>query len=82
MPIPTSVDLSLTPVSEVIISDPEILSGMPVFRGTRVPFKNLLDYLEGGHTIDEFLDDFPSVTRVAAIAALEHAKELVIAQVR
>jgi uncharacterized protein (DUF433 family) len=73
MPIPTSVTVSLTPVSEVIVSDPEILSGMPVFGGTRVPFKNLLDYLEGGHTIDEFLDDFPSVTRVAAIAALEHA---------
>ena len=64
----------------VIVRDPEILGGMPVFRGTRVPFKNLLDYLEGGHTLDEFLDQFPSVTREAAIAALEHAKELVIAQ--
>lgn len=76
------MNVSLTPVSEVIISDPEILSGMPVFRGTRVPFKNLLDYLEGGHTLHEFLDDFPSVTYEAAIAALERAKELVIAQVR
>jgi len=66
----------------VIVSDPGILGGMPVFRGTRVPFKNLLDYLEGGHTLDEFLDQFPSVTREAAIAALEHAKELVIAQAR
>ena len=82
MPIRTSMNVSLTPVSEVIISDPEILSGMPVFRGTRVPFKNLLDYLEGGQTLDDFLDDFPAVTRAAAIAALEHAKELVIAQVR
>ena len=45
-----------------------------------MPFKNLLDYLEGGHTLDEFLEEFPSVTRQAAIAALEHAKELVIAQ--
>jgi uncharacterized protein (DUF433 family) len=45
-----------------------------------VPFKNLLDYLEGGHTLDEFLEQFPSVTRGAAIAALEHAKDLVIAQ--
>jgi len=45
-----------------------------------VPFKNLLDYLEGGHTLDEFLDEFPTVTREAAIAALEHAKDLVIAQ--
>ena len=68
--------------SDVIVSDPEILGGMPVFRGTRVPFKNLLDYLEGGHTLNEFLDDFPSVTREAAIAALEHAKELVIARAR
>ena len=66
--------------SDVIVKDPEILGGMPVFRGTRVPFKNLLDYLEGGHTLDEFLEQFPSVTRGAAIAVLEHAKELVIAQ--
>jgi uncharacterized protein (DUF433 family) len=67
-------------LSDVIVKDPPILGGMPVFRGTRVPFKNLLDYLEGGHTLDEFLDGFPSVTREAAIAAREHAKELVIAQ--
>jgi uncharacterized protein (DUF433 family) len=64
----------------IIVKDPEILGGIPVFRGTRVPFKNLLDYIEGGHTLDEFLEEFPSVTREAAIAALEHAKELVIAQ--
>jgi uncharacterized protein (DUF433 family) len=55
----------------VIVRDPHILGGMPVFRGTRVPFKNLLDYLEGGHTLDEFLEEFPSVTREAAIAAPE-----------
>jgi uncharacterized protein (DUF433 family) len=67
---------------DVIARDPEILGGTPVFRGTRVPFKNLLDYLEGGHTLDEFLDEFPTVTREAAIAALEHAKNLVIAQVQ
>lgn len=70
----------MTYPSDVIVRDPEILGGMPVFRGTRVPFKNLLDYLESGHTLDEFLEQFPSVTRGAAIAALEHAKELVIAQ--
>jgi uncharacterized protein (DUF433 family) len=70
----------MTYSSEVIVKDPDILGGMPVFRGTRVPFKNLLDYLEGGHTLDEFLEQFPSVTRAAAIAALEHAKELVIAR--
>jgi uncharacterized protein (DUF433 family) len=67
---------------DVIMRDPEILGGLPVFRGTRVPFKNLLDYLEGGHTLGEFLEEFPSVTREAAIAALEHAKELVLAQTR
>ena len=64
----------------VIIKDPEILSGTPVFQGTRVPFQALLDYLEGGETLDEFLDDFPTVSREAAIAALEEAKSLVIAQ--
>lgn len=62
--------------ASVIVSDPEILGGTPVFRGTRVPFKNLLDYLEGGHRLDEFLEQFPSVTREAAVAALEYAKEL------
>jgi uncharacterized protein (DUF433 family) len=68
--------------SDIIVKDPEVLGGMPVFRGTRVPFKNLLDYLEGGHTLGQFLEEFPSVSREVAIAALEHAKELVIAQVR
>jgi uncharacterized protein (DUF433 family) len=63
-----------------IVRDPEILGGIPVFRGTRVPFQNLLDYLEGGETLDEFLDDFPTVSREAAIAALEYAKTLVVAQ--
>ena len=72
----------MTRSSDVIVKDPEILGGIPVFRGTRVPFKNLVDYLERGHTLNEFLDDFPAVTREAAIAAMEHAKELVIAQVR
>jgi uncharacterized protein (DUF433 family) len=50
----------------------------PVFRGTRVPFQALLDYIEGGQTLDEFLDDFPTVTREAAVDALEHAKDLVL----
>jgi uncharacterized protein (DUF433 family) len=65
--------------TDVIVKDPQILGGMPVFRGTRIPFANLVDYLEGGHTVDEFLSDFRSVTREAAIAALEQARELVIA---
>jgi uncharacterized protein (DUF433 family) len=64
----------------VIMRDPEILGGVPVFRHTRVPFQALIDYLEGGQTLEEFLSDFPTVTRDAAIAALEEAKSLLIAQ--
>lgn len=59
-----------------IHSNPEILGGVPVFRGTRVPVKALLDYLEGGHPLSEFLDDFPTVSREQAVRVLEHAKEL------
>ena len=55
----------------VVHSDPEILGGTPVFVGTRVPVQALIDYIEGGHSLDEFLDDFPTVTRDVAIAALE-----------
>ena len=62
----------------IIVRNPEILSGTPCFRGTRVPFKNLLDYLETGETLDTFLDDFPSVSREMAIEALEKAKELML----
>jgi uncharacterized protein (DUF433 family) len=54
--------------------DPEIMSGTPVFAGTRVPVQNLFDYIEGGDDLDEFLDDFPSVTKVAAVAVLEMAR--------
>jgi alanine-glyoxylate transaminase/serine-glyoxylate transaminase/serine-pyruvate transaminase len=61
--------------SSVVHSDPEILSSLPVFVGTRVPFQALLDYLEAGHTMAEFLDDFPTVTREQAVAALEEAGE-------
>jgi len=66
---------------EIITRNPEIMSGTPVFRDTRVPFQTLVDYLEGGETLDEFLDDFPTVSREMAIAALEHAKALVLSQV-
>lgn len=66
----------------VIHVDPEILGGTPVFVGTRVPLKNLIDYLEGGHPLDEFLDDFPSVTRKQAISALEEAKQVMIDRAR
>jgi uncharacterized protein (DUF433 family) len=69
-----------TDSDSVIIQDPEIHSGEPVFRGTRVPFQILLDYLEGGETLDEFLKQFPGVTREQAVAALEEAKSLVLAR--
>lgn len=67
---PTHVS-KLSPVerSSVIHSDPEILGGAPVFVGTRVPLQALVDYIEGGHILEEFLDDFPSVPRELAIAA-------------
>jgi len=68
--------------SPVVVSNPAILSGEPVFRGTRVPFKNLLDYLEGGHTLGEFLEDFPSVTREDAVAALEEARSSLTATLK
>ncbi|HVF59208.1 MAG TPA: DUF433 domain-containing protein [Thermoanaerobaculia bacterium] len=68
--------------SSVVHSDPEIMSGTPVFIGTRVPFQALLDYLEGGHPLAEFLDDFPSVTREQAVAALEEAGAAVLANAR
>ena len=63
--------------SMAVHSDPEILGGAPVFVGTRVPFRNLIDYLEGGYSLEEFLDAFPSVSREQAIAGLEVADEVV-----
>ena len=63
----------------VIVKNDNILGGEPVFRNTRVPFQALLDYLEHGKTLDEFLDDFPTVRRNEAIAGLEEAKALVVA---
>ena len=64
------------PHESVVLSDPEILGGTPCFRGTRVPVDSLIDYLEAGDSLDEFLDNFPSVSREAAITALEEAKTL------
>lgn len=63
----------------LITSTPEILGGTPVFRGTRVPAQTLIEYLEGGQTIDEFLDGFPTVTREQVIAFLEEAKARMLA---
>ena len=62
----------------MIACDDDILSGTPVFKSTRVPIKNLIDYLEAGDSLDEFLDDFPSVSRDQAIQTLELAKEMLL----
>lgn len=70
------------PTRSVIHSDPEILGGTPVFVGTRVPAQTLIDYLEAGQPLSEFLDDFPTVSREQAIAALEQAKEALLADAR
>jgi uncharacterized protein (DUF433 family) len=67
-------------MDSVIVKNPEILGGMPVFRGTRVPIQNLFDYLEGGETLEEFLEGFPTVSREAALDALEEAKHLLLAR--
>ncbi|MEH1841895.1 MAG: DUF433 domain-containing protein [Nostoc sp.] len=69
----------MTSTSRIVHSDPDILGGTPVFVGTRVPIKTLLDYLEAGDSVDEFLDHFPSVSREQAIATLELAKEMLTA---
>jgi uncharacterized protein (DUF433 family) len=61
----------------LISVDPQIQGGTPVFAGTRVPIKNLFDYLEGGEPLDQFLADFPSVARDVAVAVLEQAREAV-----
>jgi uncharacterized protein (DUF433 family) len=66
----------------VVYSDPDILSGTPEFVGTRVPVQSLFDYIEGGDTLDEFLRQFPSVTREQAIAALELARDTLLTSAR
>jgi uncharacterized protein (DUF433 family) len=65
-------------LGEVIWIDPERVSGTPCFKGTRVPVQNLLDYIEGGSTIDEFFQDYPSVTRDQVIQFLELAREQLV----
>ena len=69
-------------VPSVVHSDPDILGGTPVFQGTRVPLRNLIDYLERGHGLDEFLDAFPTVTREQAVAALEAAHDALSSRAR
>lgn len=68
-------------MNSLIVKNPNILSGTPVFRGTRVPLQTLFDYLEGGDTLEQFLEGFPSVSREMAIAALEDARDLFSARV-
>ncbi len=65
----------------IVHSDPEILGGTPVFVGTRVPVQALLDYLEGGDTIEAFLDDYPGVSREKAVAFLEEAGRALLAKI-
>ena len=67
-------------IMNVIVRDREILGGTPVFRGTRVPVQTLFDYFEGGETLEDFLEGFPTVTREAALAALEEAKDLLLSR--
>ena len=65
-------------VQDVITSDPDVQGGAVVFSGTRVPLKNLIDYLEAGDSLEEFLYDFPSVTREQAVAVLELAQQALV----
>lgn len=69
--------LSMT--QSIITCSPDVMGGAPVFAGTRVPVQTLLDYLEGGETMDDFLEGFPTVTREQAVAFLEEAKDRLVA---
>lgn len=77
-----TVEMAMTSKSPSVHSDPAVLGGTPVFVGTRVPAQSLFDYLEAGETLDEFLRQFPSVTRERALAALEQAREMVLSRAR
>jgi uncharacterized protein (DUF433 family) len=74
--------IAMAPPIGVVHSDPDIPGGTPVFVGTRVPVKSLFDYLKGGDTLDDFLKQFPSVRREQAVAALELARDTVLARAR
>jgi uncharacterized protein (DUF433 family) len=67
-------------MAQAIVRDPEIMHGTPVFRGTRVSVQTLFDYLEGGDTLEDFLEGFPTVSRDLALQALEEAKQLLLAR--
>lgn len=70
----------MSSADSVIVKNPNILSGTPVFRGTRVPLQLLVDSLERGHTLEEFVEGYPTVSREMAVAALEEAQQLLSAQ--
>ena len=65
--------------SAIVVIDPEIMSGTPCFAGTRVPVRALLDYIEGGDTLDKFIDQYPTVSRKQAVAFLEESSDLLLA---
>lgn len=67
--------------AHAITVDPGVMNGAPCFRGTRVPFQNLIDYLEGGQSLDEFLRQFPTISRELAIESLEEAKNSLLARI-
>lgn len=67
-------------MQKAIVKDKNIMGGEPVFRGTRVPFKILIDYLEGGETLDEFLTQYPTVSRELAVAAIDEAHSSLVSQ--
>jgi uncharacterized protein (DUF433 family) len=69
----------MSPIPSVVHSDPDILGGTPVFVGTRVPVRTLMDYLEAGDSLTDFLEDFPSVSRAQAVTALQLAKQMLVA---
>ena len=68
-------------MEQAISRDPEVMHGTPVFRGTRVPVQTLFEYFEGGETLEDFLEGFPTVSRDLAIQALEEAKHLLLSRV-
>jgi len=71
----------LMTIKEIVHSDPDIMGGTPVFVGTRVPVRILLDYLEGGDPLEEFLENYPSVSREQAVAFIEEAGKAALAQI-
>jgi uncharacterized protein (DUF433 family) len=68
-------------IKDIVHSDPDIMGGTPVFVGTRVPVRILLDYLEGGDPLEEFLENYPSVSREQAVAFIEEAGKAALAQI-